>query len=381
MTPWYRRWLPARLRPRTPPPLYTTPFEPLPPLGWGALTPASAYMTSPYVYAAVTRIAEAAALVPLHVRQADAARTPIPDHPLLRLLDAPNATLSRFDLLESTVAFLEIGGNAYWFLSGDAHGQPTSIDILPPDRVRVVPDAYSGVRGYIYEMDGERIPLEPAEIVHFKRWHPASDHYGLSALEAARVALLSDQAMADWNRAAFAQDHAVPAGIVSVREYVSDADFERLKREWRASYGGGQRRTAFLRGASVEWQTVGLSHTDLDFLQGRAALREEVLNIFGIPLGLFSANATEANATVAERQFIERTLWPKLVRIAAKLTRDLLPFWADQYGDCEVAFADIRPTDSAARLEELRLAASLPGVLSAAEIRARYFGLGGEHTE
>jgi HK97 family phage portal protein len=224
---------------------------------------------------------------------------------------------------------LELTGNAYWFLGGS--GVPNEIWPLRPDRISIVPDATRYIRGYVYEIDGQRIPLEPVEVVHFRRWNPTNDYYGLSALEAGRIAVQSDRAMAEWNRNAFGQDQGVPAGIVSIKDQVSNEDFERIKREWRQSYGGTQRRTAFLRGGGIEWQNIGLSHSDLDFLQGREAQRNEILNLFGIPVGLVSENATEANAKVAERLFIERTLWPKLVRLAQKITQELLPFWPGEH--------------------------------------------------
>jgi HK97 family phage portal protein len=326
------------------------------------------YEQSPWVYVAVNRIAEAAALVPMHVyRMNGERREEVIRHPLEKLLDAPNPFMSRFELIEQTIGFLELTGNAYWFLSGE--GAPDEIWTLRPDRVTIVSDREAGIRGYLYEVNGERMPLETVEVVHFKRWHPQSDFYGLSALEAARLAVMSDRAMAEWNRNTFGQDNGIPAGIVNVKEYINDTDFDRLKREWRTSYGGTQRRTAFLRGNNVEWQNIGLTHTDLDFLNGRRAHRDEILNIFGIPVGLVSDNATEANAKVAERMFIERTLYPKLVRLAQKLTQDLLPFWA---GDTVAEFEDIRPTDHQARLEEIQTAYP---VLSINEIRERFFRL------
>lgn len=328
------------------------------------------YQGSPWVYVAVNRIAEAAALVPLEVLRLDGERrVEVERHPLERLLDAPNPYLSRFELFEQTIGMLELTGNAYWFLAGDAAGVPVEIWPLRPDRVSIVPDEQRYVRGYVYEIDGKRIPLEAVEVVHFKRWHPSNDYYGLSALEAARLAVLTDRAMSEWNRNTFGQDNGVPAGIVNIKETVSDADFERIKREWRSSYGGPQRRTAFLRGGNIEWHDIGLSHSELDFLQGRQANRDEILNIFGVPVGLVSENATEANAKVAERMFVERTLWPKLVRIAQKITQDLLPFWPGMH---VAEFADIRPTDVQARLEEIRAASS---VMSINEIRERYYGL------
>ena len=331
---------------------------------------AAAYEGSPWVYVAVNRIAEAAALVPLRVYRLDGERRiPQEAHPAERLLAAPNPFQSGFELLEQTLGALELTGNAYWFLAGDAAGRPAQIWPLRPDRVAVVPDERAHVRGYVYTLDGRDIPLEAVEVIHFRRWHPRSDYYGLSALHAARIAVQSDSAMARWNRDTFSADRAVPAGIVSLTEFVSDADFERIKREWREFYGGPERRTAFLRGGAVQWQSIGLSQQDVDFLAGRRFNREEVFQVFGLPLGLLSENATEANARIAERVFIERTLWPKLVRLAGKLTAELLPFWGP---DLLAEFDDIRPQDVALRLSEIRTAYP---VLSINELRARYYDL------
>jgi HK97 family phage portal protein len=331
---------------------------------------AEIYRQSSWIYVAVSRIAEAAALVPLRVMRLEGEkRLQVERHPLELLLENPNPTMSRFELFEATLGYLELTGNAYWFLAGDALGRPAQIWPLRPERVSIVPHPSNYVAGYIYEVDGLRIPLEPIEVIHFKRWHPANDYYGLSAIEAARLTIDTDRAMARWNKNTFGQDNGVPAGIVNIKDFVSEADYERIKREWRNSYGGGQRKTAFLRGGTVEWQEIGLSHTELDFLKGRLAHRDEILNIFGIPVGLLSENATEANAKVAERLFIERTLWPKLVRLAQRISQELLPFYA---GDYVAEFEDIRPTDTQARLDEIRTAQN---ILSINEIRERYYQL------
>lgn len=328
------------------------------------------YAQSPWVYIAINRIAEAGALVPLNVfRRQGEQHIAVTNHPLEVLLNNPNPITSRFELFEQTLGSLELTGNAYWFLAGNALGQPREIWVLRPDRLTIVPDPVQVVRGYLYNIDGEHVPLDAVEVVHFKRWHPGNDYYGLSPIASAQTAIVSDRHMADWNRNAFGKDNGVPAGIVNIKDFISDTDFERIKHEWRNNYGGTGRKTAFLRGGAVEWQNIGLSHSDLDFLEGRKAQRDEILNIFGIPVGLVSENATEANARVAERQFIERTLYPKLVRIAQKITQELMPF----YGDGFVAeFDDIRPTDTQARLDEIRTAYPL---LSINELRAQYYQL------
>jgi len=365
-----QRWLKG-LRP-TPPHLaaiavqhHAAPVDPLVSANYSRL-----YQQSPAVYLAVNRIIESGALVPLNVfRVQGEERISVKNHPLERLLEHPNPFLSRFELLEQTLGFLELHGNAYWFIAGDTRGQPAELWVLRPDRVAIVPDAQRGVKGYVYEIDGQQIPLMAEEVVHFKRWHPGSDYYGLSALEAGRLSILSDRAMAQWNYNTFGQDNGVPAGIVNIQDFVSDTDFDRIQHEWRTSYGSGKRRTAFLRGGTVTWQNIGLQHAELDFLNGRKAQREEILNIFGIPAGLVSENATEANAKVAERMFIQHTLYPKLVRIAQKITQELLPFYP---GEHVAAFEDIRPTDMQARLAEIQAAQQ---VMSINEIRQTYYSL------
>ena len=205
------------------------------------------YTQSPWVYIAINRIAEAGALVPLNVyRQQNEQKIAIDNHPLERLLNNPNPMTSRFELFEQTLGSLELTGNAYWFLAGDARGQPREIWVLRPDRVTVVPDPVNVVRGYLYEIDGERVPLDAIEVIHFRRWHPANDYYGLSPISAGQSAVLSDKHMADWNRNTFGKDNGVPAGIVNIKDFISDTDFERIKREWRNNYGGTGRKTAFL---------------------------------------------------------------------------------------------------------------------------------------
>lgn len=361
---------------RKPPPL--TPFS-----QWGAapeslpmLTDAAAqaaqYGRSVWVYVAVSRIAEAAAMVTPHVYRLNGElREPVSRHPLEDLLNAPNPTMSRFDLFEQTIGMLELTGNAYWFLAGDGAGTtPREIWMLRPDRVAIVPSASHGVSGYIYEVGGVRIPLEPSEVIHFKRWNPLNDYYGMSALEAAAISVHTDRAMAEWNRSTFSENHAVPSGVVLMPSGTSTNDLERVRREWTLTYGGNTgRKVAFLAADDARWQSIGQTHADLDFLRGRHNNRDEILNIFGVPVGLVSENATEANARVAERTFLERTLRPKLIRLAAKISAELLPFYEP---NAVLEFEDVRPVDAQARAQDIQSALH---VMSINEVRARYYSL------
>ncbi len=327
---------------------------------------ADEYLRSSWVYVAVTRIAEAAALVPYQVFATDGeARIAQNNHPLEQLLRDPNPFVSQFELLEATFGFLELTGNAYWFLAGQPGGVPEELWLLRPDRVRIVPDQQRFVGGYVYTVDGVDVPLAADEVVHFKRWHPRNDYYGLSALEAAAIASQTDRAMAAWNRNFFSKEKAVPAGIVNIKNMVDDASYERIIREFRETYGGTDRRTAFIRGGDITWSDIGLSQKETDFLEARQLNKQEVFHIFGIPAGLYDKNATQANATVARETFLSDTIWPKLVRFSQKLTQQLAPFYGP---NLLVQPQEIR--DTSADVAEVQAASSY---LTVNEVRQRYF--------
>lgn len=333
---------------------------------------ADEYRRSAWVYVSVTRIAEAAALVPFSVYQLSGEqRAPVANHPIEKLLRAPNPFMSQFELFEATYGALELCGNAYWFLSGGGIGEGAPVEIWPlrPDRVRIAADPDRFIAGYVYSVGGVEVPLKREEVIHFKRWHPGADLYGLSALEAAALASATDRGMSEYNRKFFGAERAIPAGVVTLRELVSDADFERIQREFLETYSGTSRRTAFIRGArgGIEWQPLGLSQQEMSFIEGRRLSQEEIFTVFGLPLGMVRESATEASAKIAEKVFREQTLWPKLVRVAQKLTQELTPF----YGPDLV----IEPEETRDLDPDLAAIQAAQGYLTVNEVRARYWKL------
>lgn len=344
-----------------------------------------AYAQSLWVYFCVTRIAERAALVPYHVYEIDPAteeEVEVQEHPLELLLASPNEGMSGFELMEYTFGSLELTGNAYWYLTLDQRGIPVEIWPLRPDRVEVVPSKTEWVKGYIYHVDGHRIPLEKQEVVHFKRWHPLEDYVGLSPIQAAALAIEGDLNAQRWN-ARFFHENAIPSGVIAIKEHISDADYDAIVKQWEGKYKGveGAHKVAFIRGSDVSVETLSIPHRDMEFLEYRKFTQREIFNIYGIPMGKWIENATEANAKVAERTFINDTLWPKLVRVGWKISSEVLSRWGE---NLRGRFEDIRITDRELQLRELEIVAKgamdptlgLPvPLMTVDEMRARYFDL------
>lgn len=85
---------------------------------------------------------------------------------------------------------------------------------------------------------------------------------------------------------------------------------------------------------------------------------------------MLSVNATEANSDTGRKTFIELAVWPHLVRIAGKITNDVLPI----YGENLVGeFDDIRVTDRAMLLQEQ---GEFAKVHTIDEVRQKYYQAG-----
>lgn len=324
---------------------------------------------SDWVYMAVNFIATEGAQVEFELFENNEQLTA---HPLLDLLQRPSDTHSAYELKQAMFGFLTLNGNCYLFQSrADDRTPPSAIVPLRPDRVRIMvgTNANKPIAGYMYTVGGVDVALDAHEVIHAKRWNPSNDYYGLSPLQAAAITVQTDLAMAVWNRNTFGRDMAVPAGVVNIKTNVSSDTLDEIKSEWTALYGGQNRKTAFIRNSEIDFQQIGLTHNELDFLNSRQFHKETILQVFGVPPGMLDKNATEANANASREVFNNGTLWPMAVAIADTLTSRLAPAFGEGLA--------IRPKDFRVRnthAEQLELTAYAP-YMTINEARERYMKL------
>jgi portal protein len=104
----------------------------------------------------------------------------------------PNPRQAGAAFLEAVCAHLLLAGNAY-IEAVTIEGAVRELYALRPDRMRVVPGGDGWPAAYDYVIGARSVrfdqnaPLPP--ILHLAQFHPLDDHYGLSSLEAAAVAV------------------------------------------------------------------------------------------------------------------------------------------------------------------------------------------------
>ena len=312
-----------------------------PPVGWNPAEYGQYYAASTPVYAAIRLRADALSRPPVIVYRRDpggAPRLPVgPQHPAQQLLDRVNRWYTRADLWRATEIYLNLWGSAYWMLDRDPHGN-RELWPLRPDRVSIIPDRHHYIRGFVYHGRSRMIALTPDEVIWFRYFNPLEEYAGLSPVAPARLAVDMGQDALRFNRN-FLRNSAQPDFVMLTNEYMNDAEVEDFYRRWEARYRGpaNARRPAiasFVR----DIKTLGLSHREMDFIQGLRWSLEEISRAYGVPRPLLSdlERATFSNVNAAERFFWRNTMVPEMTFLAEQVTRNLFPLLG--YPDLELQF-------------------------------------------
>jgi HK97 family phage portal protein len=289
---------------------------------------------NPVGFRSVKLIAEAAAALPLvlqdQMQRFDA-------HPILTLLRQPNAAQGKAELFEALYGQLLLTGNAYVeAVPGDAI-LPMELHVLRSDRMRVVPGADGWPVAYEYAVGAKKHRFDATQTVspicHIRSFHPTDDHYGLSPMQAAAMALDVHNSASRWSKALL-DNAARPSGALvwsgtDGQGVMADDQFRRLSEEIEANYQGARNagRPMVLEGG-LDWKPMGFSPSDMEFQKTKEAAAREIALAFGVPPMLIGiqGDATYSNYQEANRAFYRLTVLPLATRVTAALADWLSDF-------------------------------------------------------
>ena len=257
-----------------------------------------------------------------------------PPADLARILQYPNQWITAGEMYYLLVMHLKILGNAFIYKSEtDLNGnRPKELYIINPKRMKIVPGTTTKIKGYVYSVNGNEVPFEPNEIMHFKRPHPDNEYWGLGDIEAGEEVFNSIINRDSWE-GSFWKNGASPAGILRYEELISDQDqFDRIKAKWRKEYEGRENagKTAIVSG---KWQynQVGLSAVEMQNLEQRKYSVQEIFMQHGVPLSVagLENSANYATAKVQDTQFRRYTVLPMVDIIQDTFNTDFASGWGD----------------------------------------------------
>lgn len=297
------------------------------------------YGKNAIAFRCVRMIAESAASVPWKLFDGDRHLT---EHPLLSLLERPNTAQGPVEWLESWYGYQQVAGNAY-MEAVEVSGKLRELYVLRPDRMKVVPGPQGWPEAYEYSVQGRTVTFDRRPdgafmpILHMKLFHPINDHYGMSPIEAAAIAIDIHNAGSAWNKALL-DNGARPSGALVYKGVeghgnLSADQFARLKSELEDNYQGARNagRPLLLEGG-LEWKQMAFSPADMDFIEAKHVAAREIALAFGVPpmlLGIPGDN-TYANYREANLVFWRQTILPLVGKTARAISHWLEPHFGDR---------------------------------------------------
>jgi HK97 family phage portal protein len=253
----------------------------------------------------------------------------VENHPIIDLLHTPNPRDTFYDLIYKTDLFLELTGDAYWLLTRDGNGIPTEIDVLYSQFVNIQHDATNKITAYNYgvAIDGVyQYNFAPEDIIHFKFFDPADLFHGISPLHACARSYGLIESM-DTHEEALNRNLGIPSGVIKYNsQKLRPEDRAIVEQKWNKKFAGvGRSGKVVVTDQDIDYDAIGITPREMNFLDGRKWSREEIFACYGInPALMLTEDVNRSNMVVASVNYYKNTLKPRWKLLSQTITRRLL---------------------------------------------------------
>jgi HK97 family phage portal protein len=269
-------------------------------------------------------------------RVSDTDRERLTDTDLIRLINQPNPSTTKYRLLDALVHDMGIYDRAYWLKARTKKGQPFLLR-LPPAYVRPI-GTWMWADAFEFNGGRERKIYPADQVVHFRGYSPDGDASGASPIESLRRVLAEEYEAGRMRENTLRNGARVsgylerPAGAPAW----SDTAADRFRRSWQAQYAGSGPMAGGTPILEDGMKFVAASQTaeQLQYVEARKLTREEVAAAYFIPPTMVGVmdSATFSNIKEQHKHLYQDTLGPWLQMIAEELALQLLGDFPDSQG-------------------------------------------------
>jgi HK97 family phage portal protein len=271
------------------------------------------------VYSCIKRRAKSVASVPIKLYSKKRGKVAeIEEHPLLNLINKPNPTETKNDLIEKAINYKLSAGNSYLELNGERPEVYAELNTLRPERMTIFPSS-TGIAKYVHTINGieTNYPVNAIDntsnILHLKEFDPLDDFYGMGIVEACRYSVDLHNGSSNWNKSLL-DSGGTPNGVFRYkapdgRDLQKD-ELEFARKNFDKYYRTRKNKPLIIQ--AFDYVQTSLSPKDMDFLLSKDSSARDIALAFNFPpvlLGI-QGDSTYNNQAEAKLALWEDTIIP-----------------------------------------------------------------------
>ena len=285
--------------------------------------------------AIVDRIASDLANVKGHLYRIDGDGTEveITDHPFLNFMEQPNPL---YEMTSSAVwrlheVYLLLVGESYFVMERDKSGMPTELWNVPPHWVKSGP--YVGNPTYqIISPNGVSMWVPIEDMFVMKHLNPLDPYMrGLGVAESIADEVEIDEYAAKFQKRFFYNDATPP--VVFLMPDATPDQRDAFMARWNQKHRGveNSHMAAALTGNVSVLEIGANGNKNLDFIESRIAMRDAVLEHFGVPREIMgiTENSNRSTADSAQYIYAKNVLTPRIRQREDAINKQLLPLFEE----------------------------------------------------
>ena len=274
----------------------------------------------------------------------------VKNHPVIDLLESPNADATYEEFLYGLVAFFLLTGNSYITADGDVMRPPVSLWDIPPQAVTftVASDGYPAsftaqtaydAHTFTRKLVNSRFRYYEnniRELYQIKTFNPDATNFrivGKSPLNSIYYEIEQYLAASTHNLSLLKRG-ATLGGIFKHGSKLTDDSYRRLQNQIDIFFSGERNAgRPILAEDGLDFTATGQTNKDMDFMELKRQVTAMIYNVLRIPLPLVSESTmTLANMESAKLNLYDNAVLPVVNRIFAELSNFLLPRYPNSEG-------------------------------------------------
>lgn len=269
------------------------------------------------------------------------------DHPLLALLNAPGLNYNGGQLkFELMVSFL-VTGNCFPIARGNTKYEPVGLDTISANKVSLTPDVNNKLLN-IQFTNNEDNNIYTRQVVPKRTQYVYQADNGLSETRQVLIKKATSgvqarcpitpvyyQALTKYygnqHNTGLLQNGSRPSGLFTpAKEGISQQNYEKFVAEVNKMTGAIHAGSNIVAPVAVNYQNLLLNPRDMDFIKLIENSREEIYNIYNIPMPLVATGTmTNSNYQNAITSFYDLAVLPRARFLLESLGEFLLPRYKD----------------------------------------------------